>query len=211
GGQLDLGAVGKGIACDVIGDWLESGSKNASEKAEEETEDVTAAQTSEEKAADVEAGTFSVGGSVLVYGAKPDGTDWKIGIQDPRGEEGTNMAAVSISQEAGQRCYLSTSGDYEKYIEKDGKRYHHIMDPSTGAPADSGLISVTILSDSGFLSDALSTACFVAGLEKGIELADSYGVKAIFIDENKQVYVTEETKEILTILKKEYVLKNEAE
>lgn len=179
-GQLDLGAVGKGIACDEIARYLKEEENN------------------------IHPGTYSVGGSVLVFGEKPDQSEWKIGIQDPRGEEGTYMGVVSISQKEGETCFLSTSGDYEKYIEQDGVRYHHIMDPRTGAPADSGLISVTILSDSGFLSDALSTACFVAGREKGLELAAHYGAEAILIDKEKNIYTTEKIKEQLTVLEKEY-------
>ena len=82
---------------------------------------------------------------------------------------------------------VSTSGDYEKYFMQDGKRYHHILDPSTGYPADSGLISVTIVSDSGLLSDGLSTACFVLGKEKGEKLLETYGAEGVFIDQNKKI------------------------
>lgn len=187
GGQLDLGAVGKGIACDEIGKML-----------------------TEEVSSDFQVnGTFSVGGSVLIYGEKPDGTDWKIGVQNPRGEEGENMGVLTIRQKEKEKKYVSTSGDYEKYIEKDGVRYHHIMDPRTGSPADSGLISVTIISESGFLSDALSTACFVLGLEDGMKLTAEYGAEAIFIDEDKNVYLTEGAGEHFQILEKEYRLSDE--
>jgi thiamine biosynthesis lipoprotein len=178
GGQLDLGAVGKGIACDEIADLLDSDSTVS--------------------------GTFSVGGSVLIYGQKPDASAWKIGVQNPRGEEGENMGVLTIEQNEGDTCFVSTSGDYEKYIEEDGVRYHHIMDPKTGAPAKSGLISVTILSDSGFLSDALSTACFVAGPEDGMKLAETYGVEAVFIDEDKQVTMTDGMKDYFEILDQDY-------
>lgn len=186
GGQLDLGAVGKGIACDEIKEMLDEAASDSQIN-----------------------GTFSVGGSVLIYGKKPDGTDWKIGVQNPRGEEGGNMGALTIRQEEKEKRCVSTSGDYEKYIEKDGVRYHHIMDPRTAAPADSGLISVTIISESGFLSDALSTACFVLGLEDGMKLADEYGTEAIFIDKDKNVYLTEGTEKHFQILEKEYRLSDE--
>lgn len=175
-GKVDLGAVGKGIACDEI-------AKQLDEKV---------------------SGTFSVGGSVLIYGKKPDGSAWKIGVQDPRGEDGENMGVLTLSQGEKDRTFVSTSGDYEKYIEEDGVRYHHIMDPRTGYPADSGLISVTIISKSGFLSDALSTACFVAGRKEGKKLAEQYGAEAIFIDEEKQVTMTDGAKDLFTILIKEY-------
>lgn len=182
-GQLDLGAVGKGIACDEIAAALNESGKLGKIN-----------------------GTFSVGGSVLLYGRKPDQSAWKIGVQDPRGEDGQNMGFLTISQEEKDQIYISTSGDYEKYIEKDGVRYHHIMDPRTGYPAESGLISVTIISKSGFLSDALSTACFVSGLSEGKKLAEAYGAEAIFIDEEKTVYTTSGAADYFTILEKEYKL-----
>lgn len=170
GGQLDLGAVGKGIACDEIAEFLTGfGAEN-----------------------DIDInGTFSVGGSVLIYGSKPNGASWKIGIRDPRGEDGDYMGSLTFSQKEGESIFVSTSGDYEKYFEEDGKRYHHILDPHTGYPADSGLISVTVICDSGLLSDGLSTACFVLGREKALDLLDLYGAEGILVDQDKNVYVTE--------------------
>lgn len=135
---LDLGAVGKGIACDVVQDYLK-------------------------KQKEVSGAVIAVGGSILLYGSKADGSDWNVAVQNPRGQDGEAMGVLSLSGTTN----VSTSGDYEKYFMQDGKRYHHILDPSTGYPADSGLISVTIVSDSGLLSDGLSTACFVLGKEKG--------------------------------------------
>lgn len=160
--QIDFGATGKGIACD-----------QAVKKLEE---------------LKVPAAVVSIGGSIAVYGSKGKRQSWHIGIQDPRGVEGDVLGVLNLSEGK----MISTSGDYEKYFEQDGKRYHHIFDPSTGYPAESGLISVTIVSDSGFLSDALSTACFVMGLEKGMEYAEQKGVEAIFVTEDKEVYVTKE-------------------
>ena len=99
---------------------------------------------------------------------------------------------------------VSTSGDYEKYFMQNGKRYHHILDPATGYPAESGLISVTVVSDKGLLSDGLSTACFVLGKEKGQKLLETYGAEGIFIDQNKKVTVTKGLKDKFTILNEEY-------
>ena len=79
----------------------------------------------------------------MIYGKKPDGKPWKIGIRDPRGEEGEYMGSLTFACKEGGRINVSTSGDYEKYFEEDGVRYHHILDPATGAPAESDLISVT--------------------------------------------------------------------
>lgn len=164
GMSLDLGAVGKGIACDRIRQYLE------------------------EK--DVSGAVISVGGSILTFGQKPDGTNWQVGIVNPLQTEQT----IGILSLSGQWC-VSTSGDYERFVEVDGIRYHHILDPATGYPADSGVRSVTILCKSGILSDALSTACFVLGTEKGIELAESYGAEALFVDAQGYIYMTEGMKQ----------------
>ena len=172
---LDLGAVGKGIACDVVQDYLK-------------------------KQKEVSGAVIAVGGSILLYGSKADGSNWNVAVQNPRGQDGEAMGVLSLSGTTN----VSTSGDYEKYFMQDGKRYHHILDPSTGYPADSGLISVTIVSDSGLLSDGLSTACFVLGKEKGEKLLETYGAEGVFIDQNKKVTVTKGLKDKFTILDKEY-------
>ena len=86
---------------------------------------------------------------------------------------------------------VSTSGDYERFFEADGRRYSHILDPATGYPADSGLCSVTILSESGFLSDALSTACYVLGKEKGSILAEKYHAEYLFVDKNGEIFMSD--------------------
>ena len=172
---LDLGAVGKGIACDVVQDYLK-------------------------KQKEVSGAVIAVGGSILLYGSKADGSDWNVAVQNPRGQDGEAMGVLSLSGTTN----VSTSGDYEKYFMQDGKRYHHILDPSTGYPADSGLISVTIVSDSGLLSDGLSTSCFVLGKVKGQKLLETYGAEGIFIDQNKKVTVTKGLKDKFTILNEEY-------
>lgn len=163
--SLDLGAVGKGIACDRIGEYLSS------------REEINGA-------------VISVGGSIVTYGSKPDGSKWNVAIMHPR-KEGAYLGTLSLQGE----WYVATSGDYERYVEKEGVRYHHIMNPKTGYPADSGVCSVTILSDSGLLSDALSTACFVLGLEEGMELAETFGAEALFVTKEQELYMTEGMKQ----------------
>lgn len=125
---------------------------------------------------------ISVGGSVLLYGNETA----KVGIRSPFGDSGSSIATLSLSD-----VCISTSGSYERKFEENGKAYHHIINPETGYPVENGLVSVTVISDSGILSDALSTACFVLGKEKGIALAEEYGCDAVFIDENKNITVTE--------------------
>ena len=172
---LDLGAVGKGIACDVAQNYLK-------------------------QQKEVSGAVIAVGGSILLYGSKTDGTNWNVAVQNPRGKDGEAMGVLSLSGTTN----VSTSGDYEKYFMQNGKRYHHILDPSTGYPAESSLISVTVVSDNGLLSDGLSTACFVLGKEKGQKLLETYGAEGIFIDQNKKVTVTKGLKDKFTILNEEY-------
>lgn len=158
--SLDLGAVGKGIALDELLEKLQANKK-------------------------VGGAVISVGGSVLVYGEKPDGSSFRIGIVNPF-QPSEYLGTLELK---GEWC-VSTSGDYERYVEKDGKRYHHIINPDTGYPAESGLCSVTVLSGSGFLSDALSTTCFVLGSERGKALAESYGAEAVFVEKDGRISMT---------------------
>ena len=134
---------------------------------------------------------INLGGNVVVLGSKPDGTDWKVGVQNPRAENGKFIGILNLSDKT-----VVTSGDYERYFEKDGVRYHHILDPKTGYPSDSGLISTTIVADNSIDADALSTATFVLGLDKGMRLIESLnGIDAIFITKDKKVYVTDGLKD----------------
>lgn len=116
------------------------------------------------------------------------------------------MGALIFSIKEGEHINVSTSGDYEKYFEEDGVRYHHILDPKTGAPAKSDLISVTIISKSGFLTDALSTACFVAGKEEGLKLADQFGAEAVLITKDKKIFMTDGAEEYFERVSKDYTL-----
>lgn len=164
--SIDLGAVGKGIGCDEVKDFL---------------------LTQKE----IQGAVISVGGSILTYGTKENGAPWAVAITDPKAGGENYMGVLSLEGEN----YISTSGDYEKYFEQDGIRYHHILDPKTGSPSRSGLISVTVAASNGLLSDGLSTACFVLGLEEGMKLAEQYDAEAVFIDENRKVYITDGLKE----------------
>lgn len=159
--QLDLGAVGKGVALDEIRQTLE-------------------------EHPEVSGAVISAGGSILTYGSKPEGGAWQIAVTDPRNPSGS----VGILTLDGGYC-VSTSGDYERYVEVDGVRYHHILDPRTGSPARSDVAGVTIVTRDGFLSDALSTACFVLGREKGQELLEKYDAEGLFIDHEGNITMTE--------------------
>lgn len=160
GVSIDLGAIGKGLALDRIREYLET-------------------------EASVTGAVISVGGSILTYGEKPDGTPWRVGIMDPF-DTSRNLGVLMLT---GSFC-VSTSGDYERFVETGGVRYHHILDPFTGYPVDNELTSVTVVTDQGMLSDALSTACFVLGRERGLVLAKQYGVEALFVEKDGSIAMT---------------------
>ena len=135
----------------------------------------------------VTSGIVSLGGNVQALGCKPDGSKWRVAVQDPN-DEGENFAVVEIADEA-----VITSGGYQRYFEEDGATYHHIIDPRTGYPADSGVISSTIISHDGTLADGLSTSLFIMGVDDALDYwrAHSDEFDAILMDENGTVYVTD--------------------
>lgn len=116
----------------------------------------------------VENGILSLGGNVQALGTKPDGSLWRVGLQDPADERAL-FATLELADKA-----VITSGAYERNFEQDGITYHHIIDPRTGYPAESGLSSVTIVSDDGTLADGLSTALFIMGKEAAVEFWRSH-------------------------------------
>jgi len=128
----------------------------------------------------------NLGGNVVTLGTKPDGSPWHIGIQHPR-QENSLIGAVSVVNQS-----VVTSGDYQRYYtDSQGKRHHHILDPRTGYPSESGLISVSVVAEKSVAADALSTILFVAGMEKGLECLSSFPhTDAILVDSDMQVYVT---------------------
>ena len=146
GQSIDLGAIAKGYAADKI------------------------VQVFQEY--EVPRGLAQLGGNVLAYGDRPDGTPWRVGIQDPAKPGGKN-AFVGVLELTD--AFAVTSGGYQRYFEQDGKTYHHIIDPATGYPADSDLTSVTVVADCccddcmGTLCDAFSTAFFIMGEEEALD------------------------------------------
>ena len=129
---------------------------------------------------------LSFGGNVVAIGTKPDGSQWTIGIQDI--DKGTGTSMLKTWSSGGS---VVTSGIYERGFDLDGVRYHHLLSPETGWPVQNKLASVTIISESSMEGDALSTAAFVLGLEKGTELIESMeGIEAVFITRNREVTCT---------------------
>ena len=133
GMEIDLGSVAKGYTADRVIDVFRDCGVNS--------------------------GMISLGGNVQVLGTKPDGSAWRIGVQDPEGEG--FVGVISAVNQA-----VVTSGGYERFFEQDGVTYWHILDPATGSPARSGVVSSTVVGKSGVLCDALSTALFVMGPDR---------------------------------------------
>ena len=134
----------------------------------------------------IESAVISLGGSIYAKGTKPDGSSYKIGIRDPYSGENDYMGTILLEGK-----FVSTSGIYERGFEKDGVWYHHIIDPKTGYPADNGIESVTVVADSGILSDIYSTALFVMGVETGIEFAQQNGLDVLYLTKNKEIVTTD--------------------
>ena len=177
GMALDLGAAGKGMACD-------------------------AAKTVLDADGSVSGAVISAGGSLLLYGRPPKKDAWVVGIRDPAGGANDLMGRLRVRE-----GFVSTSGNYEKYFELDGARYCHILSPYDGWPARSGLQSVTVLAKTGMESDALSTACFVLGYEKSLPILEKSGAEAIFIFDDNAVAVTDGMRDGFEITNDDYTLK----
>ena len=174
GQSIDLGGVAKGYAADKIVDVL--------------------------REHEVPRANINLGGNVLAYGDRPDGTPWRVGIQDPaRVDEQNAFAGVLALTDS----FAVTSGGYQRYFEQDGKTYHHIIDPATGYPADSGLTSVTVVAPAdpqalynGTMCDAFSTALFIMGEEKALDFwrfwkSTENPFELVLITEDNRVVVTE--------------------
>lgn len=170
GQSLDLGAVGKGAACDRIKALLETTKTDSA--------------------------VISVGGSLLLYGDR----EFTIGIANPENSQAT-LGNLELSD-----AFVSTSGNYEKCFEENGKRYHHILNATTGYPADSRLASVTVVCDSGVLSDALSTACYILGYNESLILLNKYDAQAVFVFNDKTVRVTDGLKDKFTLTDESFMV-----
>lgn len=160
GMTLDLGGIAKGYGADAVVDTL--------------------------KENDVKHAIINLGGNVFAYGNKPDGTLWKVGVQNPYSSRGEYIGIVEVANQT-----VVTSGVYERYFEEDGKKYHHILDPDTGYPVENNIAGISIIAGSSIDADSLSTAAFALGLDKGIELIEKIdNVDAVFVTEDSEAYIT---------------------
>lgn len=177
---IDLGAIAKGYAADeAVRILREAGVENA---------------------------LLNLGGNVITIGGNPDGRPWRIGLQDPRTEETgePHFAIIGVAD-----ATIVSSGDYERYLEKvyeeTRERYHHILDPKTGFPAQKGLMTCTIITNSSIDADALSTILFIMGREEGFQLMEELGnVEAIAVTLDKEIYTTEGLKGSLININEHY-------
>lgn len=130
---------------------------------------------------------LNLGGNVQTVGGKPDGSDWRIAVKNPFDpENGAYLGILSLNDEA-----AVTSGGYERCFEEDGVLYWHIIDPATGRPADSGLVSVTVVGEDGALCDGLSTTLFVLGKENALDYWRTWGgFEAILVEADGTVTIT---------------------
>jgi len=164
GMAIDLGAIAKGYAADEVIAVLAANG--------------------------VKASVVDLGGNVLTFGAKPDGSPWRIGLQDPDPAvpRGSHIGQLEFT---GSRAVV-TSGTYERFFVRDGIRYHHILDTTTGLPVRNGLVAVTIFADRSIVADGYSTLVFVSGLEGGRALVEATGgsIEAIFFTDAFEVYAT---------------------
>lgn len=177
GASIDLGGAVKGYATNELTKILED---NGAESA-----------------------VIDLGGNVLVYGKPTSGNDWTVAIRAPRDNDLGYFALLSLPDTVS----VVTSGDYERYFEVDGVRYHHIIDPSTGYPTNNGLMSVTIISKDSLKADIYSTAVFVMGLKEGMKFVNKDSdVGAVFVTTDKKVYVTNGIKDLIEIEDEDYTL-----
>lgn len=133
-----------------------------------------------------ERGYVSLGGNLMIIGERPDGDPFKFGLRDPQGDASTYLGTVTLED----GCTMATTGGYERYFEEDGIRYHHVLDPRTGYPADSDLLSVAVISKDGTLADYLSTTLFVQGLEAAKEAAGSEDYALVMVDQENNVWIS---------------------
>lgn len=148
----------------------------------------------------IKSALIDLGGNIFALGNKPDNTSWKVGIQNPFKPRGEFIGILSVKDKS-----IVTSGNYERYFVEGGKRFHHIMDPRTGYPSESEIISATIISDNSIDGDGLSTGIYILGVEKSLNIIETiHGVEAILITEDKKVYTTSGINEIFILTDEEF-------
>jgi thiamine biosynthesis lipoprotein len=143
---------------------------------------------------------IDLGGNVFARGERRKGEAWRIGIQDPRKERGATLGILRVKDKS-----IVTSGVYERYFEEGGRRYHHILSTEDGYPVENGLLAVSVVADFSIDADALSTAVFALGYEKGRALVESRpGVEAVFVFDDSRVILSSGIGEFFTLTGEDY-------
>ena len=132
---------------------------------------------------EIKTGYVSVGGNLIVLGKDPQGEDFRFAIRDPQGEASEYIATLSLTGST-----MATTGAYERWFEQDGKRYHHIIDPRTGYPAESDLLSVSVISEDGMLADCMSTALFIEGKQAALQRMQEEAYQLVIVDTDGNIY-----------------------
>lgn len=178
GMEVDLGSIAKGYAADEVAKILKQEGVNSA--------------------------IIDLGGNIYALGLKNSDSNWKVGIQDPFNDRGEVIGALDVSDKT-----VVTSGIYERFIEEDGVRYHHILNPKTGYPYETDIAGVSIVADNSIDADALSTLTFTKGLKEGIEFVEDLdNVDAIFITNDKEIYMTENIKDNFKLMNNDFKIIN---
>ena len=152
----------------------------------------------------VNSAIIDLGGNIYAHGIKPSGQDWNIGIQNPFSTRGDIIGVLKVKNKT-----VVTSGIYERYIEKDGVKYHHLLNPNTGYPFENNIAGVSIITDKSIDADALSTTVFAKGLEEGLKFVETLpNVDAIFITKDNKVYITNGIRDSFTLENEDFTLEN---
>nr|WP_240795578.1 FAD:protein FMN transferase [Aquibacillus halophilus] len=147
---------------------------------------------------------IDLGGNIYVLGNNPSGNAWTVGIQNPFAPRGETVGKIPEANKS-----IVTSGIYERYLEVDGTKYHHLLNPKDGYPFMNDIAGVTIISTESIDGDALSTSVFSKGLEGGMDYIESFdGVEAVFVSTDKKIYITSGLKEVFELTSEEFVLGN---
>lgn len=152
----------------------------------------------------VKSAIIDLGGNIFAHGLKVDGSTWRIGIQNPFSDRGDIIGTITVKNKS-----IVTSGIYERYIEKDGIKYHHILSPKTGYPYENEIAGITIISDKSSDGDALSTSVFAMGVEEGMKFINTQeGIDAIFVTKDNKIYITDGIRDIFKLTNTDFTLSN---
>jgi thiamine biosynthesis lipoprotein len=172
--EIDCGAIAKGYIADRTADLL--------------------------KSEGVKSAIINLGGNILTIGSKPDGTPFRIGIQDPSDVRGEYIGIVTLIGKS-----IVTSGIYERYFEENGERYHHILDTDTGYPVINRILGISVITDKSVDGDALSTTLYTMGVEKGLIYAgNDKDIEVLYVTDENEIHMSEGFKDHFNLKSSKY-------